>query len=71
MGDQIRDHLKQLENRAGITIQKLRAMESGDMDDVTEHCRGSFDNEAWLSEELEAMGDRFGRVEKANPAGNE
>lgn len=71
MGDQPASHLRQLEERAGITMQELRAMDAGDMDDVTEHCRGSFNNEAWLSEELSELGDRFDRVEETSHIGDE
>jgi len=48
-------------------MQELRAMDAGDMDGVTEHCYGDFDNEAWLSEELSELGDRFDRLEDTQP----
>jgi len=63
MGDQVRDHLKQLESRAGITMTELQSMDHDEIDTVAEHCQGTFNNEDWLSAELEAMGDRFDRVE--------
>jgi len=72
MGDQIRQHLQNISDRAGIVMNELRTMsDSEDLDRVTEHCYGDFDNEDWLSAELEEMGDRFDRLEEAEEMAEE
>lgn len=69
--EDIREHLQQISDRAGITMQELRAMDEDTVDRVTEHFPGDFDNAEWLSAELEEMGDRFDRVEEAEQMAEE
>ena len=59
----LREYLKQLETRAGNIMQELRAMDDGQIDGTEEFDAGEFDNERWLSEELEEMGDQYDSLE--------
>lgn len=70
MGDSnsMRTHLTQLEKRAGAIMTELKAMDADEVPGTTEHCRGAFDNEVWLSEELQQVGNRFDRLEDVQQA---
>jgi hypothetical protein len=69
--DGIGEHLDDLEERAGIIMQERRAIEGGDLKQITEHFYGDFDNDEWLKAELEGMGERFDNVESSRRVGQE
>lgn len=45
-----------IESRASRILNELRAMDEGEAKTVSEHAFGDFDNEQWLSRELEELG---------------
>lgn len=64
MGDSLEERLENIEDRAAETLRELRAMDAGEATAITEHVRGDFHNEKWLSEELDDLGIRYDEIEE-------